>query len=237
MSMSRKVRPIRKFEASAATFLASLARRCVAIMPARPRFRPRHMRLVIAPSEMRRASSPTSPAIAGAKICASSTAISIGNQWCRSASKRPLRKAAAQFICTSASSPSRLRTTDARCWRMRVAMRASSAGVRSASTTTWPNRSEKETKSPSGSMIACCTQPALCSRMRRKRCDLPEPELPCTRRRVDRSSSRSISAGSPVAVVPRSTATLVKRLHSAMRSVPRDRRAEPEMIDVEDTST
>jgi hypothetical protein len=51
MSMSRKVRPIRKFEASAATFLASLASRCVAMTPASPRLRPRHIRLVIAPSE------------------------------------------------------------------------------------------------------------------------------------------------------------------------------------------
>ena len=49
MSMSRKVRPIRKFDASAATFLASLASRWVAITPASPRLRPRHIKLVIAP--------------------------------------------------------------------------------------------------------------------------------------------------------------------------------------------
>ena len=73
MSISRKVRPIRKFEASAATFLASLARRCVAMTPARPRFRPRHIRFVIAPSDSLRASSETSPLTAGAKSCASST--------------------------------------------------------------------------------------------------------------------------------------------------------------------
>ena len=57
MSMSRKVRPIRKFDASAATFLASLASRCVAMTPASPRLRPRHIRLVIAASEAVRASS------------------------------------------------------------------------------------------------------------------------------------------------------------------------------------
>lgn len=80
ISISRNVRPMRKFEASAATFLASFASRCVAITPARPRFRPRHMRLVIAPSDSLRASSDTSPAAAGAKSCASSTTTSIGYQ-------------------------------------------------------------------------------------------------------------------------------------------------------------
>jgi hypothetical protein len=33
---------------------------------------------------------------------------------------------------------------------------------------------------------ACCTQGALCSSRRRSRWDLPEPELPCTSRRVAR---------------------------------------------------
>ena len=41
---------------------------------------PRHMRLVMAPSETLRASSDTSPAAAGAKSCASSTTTSIGYQ-------------------------------------------------------------------------------------------------------------------------------------------------------------
>ena len=73
MSISRKVRPMKKLDASAATFLASFASRCVAMTPAIPRLRPRHMRLVMAPSEGFRASSATSPAAAGAKSCASST--------------------------------------------------------------------------------------------------------------------------------------------------------------------
>ncbi len=61
MSISRKVRPIRKLLASAATFLASLASRWVAITPASPRLRPRHIKLVMAESEARRTSSATSP--------------------------------------------------------------------------------------------------------------------------------------------------------------------------------
>ena len=124
MSMSRKVRPIRKLDASAATFLASLARRCVAITPARPRLRPRHIRLVIALSDARRTSSATSPPVVGANNCASSTTTSAGYQCSRGASNNADRKAAAQRICPSASSPSRLNTTLARCSRRRVAMRA-----------------------------------------------------------------------------------------------------------------
>ena len=54
--------------------------RCVATMPARPRFRPRHMRLVIADNVKRRVSSLISPAADGANICASSTTTSAGNQ-------------------------------------------------------------------------------------------------------------------------------------------------------------
>ena len=45
MSISRKVRPIRKLDASAATFFASLASRWVATTLASPRFLPRHIRL------------------------------------------------------------------------------------------------------------------------------------------------------------------------------------------------
>ena len=128
MSMSRKVRPIRKLHASAATFLASFASRCVAMIPASPRLRPRHIRLVIAPSEARRTSSVTSPPPAGANICASSTTTSAGYQCSRGASNRPARKAAAQRICPSASSPSRLSTTEARCSRARAANRVDLAG-------------------------------------------------------------------------------------------------------------
>ncbi len=61
MSISRKVRPIRKLLASAATFFASLASRWVATIPASPRLRPRHIRLVIAASDIRRVSSAISP--------------------------------------------------------------------------------------------------------------------------------------------------------------------------------
>ncbi len=109
MSMSRKVRPIMKFDASAATFFASLARRCVAMTPARPRLRPRHIRLVIAPSAMRRASSDTSEAAAGAKSCASSTTTITGDQASRSASNMPLRKAPAQRSWSSTSTDSRFK--------------------------------------------------------------------------------------------------------------------------------
>ncbi len=211
MSMSRKVRPIRKFDASAATFFASLASRCVAITPARPRFRPRHIRLVIAPSDTLRASSDTSPAAAGANSWASSTTTSTGYQWSRSASNMPPRKAAAARICCSTSSPSRLSTTETRCSRMRPAMRVSSASLRSASTTTWPNLSASVTKSPSGSMTHCCTQGALCSSSRRSRCDLPEPELPCTNRRVASNSSRSSMAGLAEPAAPISISTFMVR--------------------------
>ena len=120
MSMSRKVRPIRKFDASAATFLASLASRWVAITPASPRLRPRHIKLVIAPSDARRTSSATSPPPDGANNCASSTTTSAGYQCSRGASNSPDRNAAAHFICPSASSPSRLSTTEARCSRIRA---------------------------------------------------------------------------------------------------------------------
>ena len=120
MSMSRKVRPIRKLDASAATFLASLASRWVAMTPASPRLRPRHIKLVIADSEARRTSSATSPPPAGANSCASSTTTSAGYQWSRGASNSAERKAAAQRICPSASSPSRLSTTEARCSRIRA---------------------------------------------------------------------------------------------------------------------
>ena len=104
----------------------------------------------MAPSETLRASSETSPAAAGAKSCASSTTTSIGYQKSRSASKRPPRKAAAQRICASVSRPSRLETTETRCWRTRAAMRCRSPSLREASTTTWPNLSARVTKSPSG---------------------------------------------------------------------------------------
>ena len=218
MSISRKVRPIRKFEASAATFLASLARRCVAITPARPRLRPRHIRLVMAPNESRRASSEASPAMTGAKSWASSTTISIGNQSERSTSKSPPRKAAVARNCSSASRFSRLSTTETRCWRTRSATRCSSASPHSASTTTWPNWSASETKSPSGSMIACCTNGALCSSKRRSRCDLPEPELPCTSRRVASNSARSIRPGSPVLVVPISIAVVMRAMNRRVGS-------------------
>ena len=46
-------------------------------------------------------------------------------------------------------------------------------------------------------MTACCTMAALCSSSRRSRCDLPEPELPWTSRRVASSSSRSSIADEP----------------------------------------
>ena len=50
-----------------------------------------------------------------------------------------------------------------RCWRTRPAMRYSSSSDRSPSTTIWPKRSARLTKSPSGSTTTCCTQGALCS--------------------------------------------------------------------------
>ena len=106
---------------------------------------------------------------------------------------RPPRSASAPPI----SRPSRLSTTETRCWRTRAAMRCRSPSLREASTTTWPNLSASVTKSPSGSMMACWTRLALCSRRRRRRCDLPEPELPWTSRRVARSSSRSSRADCP----------------------------------------
>ncbi len=58
------------------------------MIPASPRLRPRHMRLVIALSEARRTSSATSPPPAGANNCASSTTTSAGYQWSRGASNR-----------------------------------------------------------------------------------------------------------------------------------------------------
>ncbi|MGY4285592.1 hypothetical protein ACVWXO_004812 [Bradyrhizobium sp. LM2.7] len=61
-------------------------------------------------------------------------------------------------------------------------------------------------------MMACCTQGALCSSSRRSRCDLPEPELPCTRRRVASNSSRSKAAAAPAMVCPISIATVMSRL-------------------------
>jgi hypothetical protein len=42
--------------------------------------------------------------------------------------------------------------------------------------------------------------------------DLPEPELPCTSRRVASSSSRSRLAGAPAVVCPISIATVMSRL-------------------------
>ena len=71
----------------------------------------------------------------------------------------------------------------------------------------WPNLSASVTKSPSGSMTHCCTQGALCSSRRRSRCDLPEPELPCTSRRVASNSSRSSLASAPPAAAPMSMPT------------------------------
>src|SRR5882762_6732993 len=61
-------------------------------------------------------------------------------------------------------------------------------------------------------MMVCCTQGALCSSSRRRRCDLPEPELPCTSRRVASSSSRSSAAAAPAVVCPISIATVMPRL-------------------------
>jgi hypothetical protein len=50
---------------------------------------------------------------------------------------------------------------------------AGDSGLRSvcssASITRWPKRSVSDTKSPSGSMMVCCTQRALCSSSRRSR--------------------------------------------------------------------
>ena len=57
-----------------------------------------------------------------------------------------------------------------------------------------------------------CTQGALCSSSRRSKCDLPEPELPCTSRRVASSSSRSRAAAPPAVVCPISIATVMPRL-------------------------
>ena len=51
----------------------------------------------------------------------------------------------------------------------RAAIRWMSPSLRAASTTTWPNLSARVTKSPSGSITACCTMAALCSRRRRRR--------------------------------------------------------------------
>src|ERR1700742_165284 len=61
-------------------------------------------------------------------------------------------------------------------------------------------------------MMVCCTQGALCSSNRRSRWDLPEPELPCTSRRVASSSSRSRTAAAPAVVCPISIATVMPRL-------------------------
>src|SRR6201994_139486 len=96
--------------------------------------------------------------------------------------------------------------------------------------TRWPKRSASDTKSPSGSMTVCCTQGTLCSSSRRSKWDLPEPELPCTSRRVASSSSRSMEAESPVAVRPISIATVIFRLkphfedtHLSIRTHPVER--------------
>ena len=86
------------------------------------------------------------------------------------------------------------------------------ARLRSASITTWPKRSASVTKSPSGSMMVCCTQGALCSSSRRSRCDLPEPELPCTSRRVASSSSKSSVRRAAVRVRPEIDGDLGGRL-------------------------
>src|SRR5437588_1348252 len=65
--------------------------------------------------------------------------------------------------------------------------------------------------------MVCCTHGALCSGSRRSRWDLPEPELPCTSRRVASSSSRSRAAGAPPVVCPISIATVMSRLKVSLR--------------------
>ena len=109
-----------------------------------------------------RASSDTSPAAAGAKSCASSTTTSMGVQWSRSASNRPLRKAAAWRIWRLGVEPFEVQhhgdavargpARPPRQRRLRNARRRRSPDGR--------KRSASVTKSPSGSMIACCTQGA-----------------------------------------------------------------------------
>ena len=121
MSMSRKVRPIRKLEASAATFLASLARRWVAMTPASPRLRPRHIRLVIAAER-------------GAADILRHLAAAGGREQLRFVDHHQRRipmvargieqrgqEGGGAAHLASASSPSRLSTTEARCSRMRAA--------------------------------------------------------------------------------------------------------------------
>ncbi len=56
---------------------------------------------------------------------------------------------------------------------------------------------------------------ALCSSSRRSRWDLPDPELPCTSRRVASSSSRSSAAEVPAVVCPISIATVMYRLNAS----------------------
>src|SRR3546814_16860555 len=77
-SVARKVRLIRKCDASAATFFDNLASRWVAMTPARPRLRPRDIRFAIADSDPRRASSLTSAAPEGADNCADRTSVAWG---------------------------------------------------------------------------------------------------------------------------------------------------------------
>ena len=106
--------------------------------------------------------------------------------------EQPAEKGGGARICCSTSRPSRLSTTETRCWRTRAAMRVqlglAALGIDHDMAELVGQGDEialgidDASAAPSG---------ALCSSRRRSRCDLPEPELPCTSRRVASSSSRS----------------------------------------------
>ena len=177
------------------------ARRWVAITPASPRLRPRHMRLVMA---VRRRGGPPRPLrrrppgrTAAPRRPPPARGTTVARRIEQSAAK-----AAAQRICPSASSPSRLSTTEARCSRMRPGQPSDVALTMVGGLDRHMAVAVGE-----GDEIALRVDHHLlhlpgASSRRRSRCDLPLPELPCTSRRVASSSSRSIETGSPVGPTP-----------------------------------
>ncbi len=95
MSISRKVRPHQEVGGFGGNVLGKLCQALGGNHAASPRLRPRHIRLVMAPSDILRASSETSPPTEGANICASSTTTNTGYQYSTIGIEEPLRNAPA----------------------------------------------------------------------------------------------------------------------------------------------
>ena len=186
MSISRKVRPIRKLLASAATFLASFASRH-GDHPGKPRLRPRHQighgperqfsRFVRNLASNRRSEQLRPVHHHQHRV----PVVAIGIE-------HAIGKAAAAHLLLDVEAFEVHYAANA-VLLMRPAMRVSSASGRSPSTTTCPYLSASVTKSPSGSTTHCCTG-ALCSSNRRSRCDLRTPNCP-----APEGASRAIPRG------------------------------------------